>query len=218
VPELLPAWPVLIAFLGASLVLALVPGPGVAYIVARSIGESREAGLVSVAGVAAGNLGNAVGASLGLAAILAASSTAFLALKYAGAAYLVWLGVQALRRHDVASVAESDVRTPRPRRVFRDGFLVALLNPKTTLFFGSFLPQFMTADSASAAHSILLGTMFVTIAAITDTAYALTANAVAPMLRRRNGVRAGGRWLGGGTLVGLGLYTACGDSRAPRTG
>lgn len=218
VADLLPAWPVLIAFLGVSLVLAVAPGPGVAYIVARSVTAGRRTGLVSVAGVAAGNLGNAVAASLGLAAILAVSSTAFLALKYAGAAYLLWLGLRTLRRDNVVSVPESGMRRTRARRVFRDGFLVALLNPKTMLFFGSFLPQFMAADAASPAQGILLGALFVAVAAVTDTAYALAAAAVAPLLRGRTGLRGAGRRLSGGALVGLGLYAACGDSHAPRTG
>jgi threonine/homoserine/homoserine lactone efflux protein len=218
VADLLPAWPVLIAFLGVSLILAVVPGPGVAYIVARSVTAGRRTGLVSVAGVAAGNLGNAVAASLGLAAILAVSSTAFLALKYAGAAYLVWLGLRALRRDVVASVPESGMHRIRPRHVLRDGFLVALLNPKTMLFFGSFLPQFMAADAASPAQGILLGALFVAVAAVTDTAYALAAAAVAPLLRGRPGLQGAGRRLRGGALVGLGLYTACSDSHAPQTG
>jgi threonine/homoserine/homoserine lactone efflux protein len=103
--DFLPAWPLLSAFLIASFILAITPGPGVFYIVTRSLLQGRRFGLASVAGVALGNFGNAVGASLGLAALFAVSSLAFLVVKYAGALYLVYLGVQALR-------------APYPARVF----------------------------------------------------------------------------------------------------
>src|SRR5437868_8654587 len=98
--DLLPPFPLLGAFLVASFVLAVTPGPGVFYIVARSVTQGRLSGLASVAGVALGNLGNAVGASLGLAALFAVSSLAFTVVKYLGALYLVWLGVQALRKRN----------------------------------------------------------------------------------------------------------------------
>ena len=110
--ELMPAAPLLAGFLLASFVLAITPGPGVMYIVARSLAEGRAAGLASVAGVALGNLGNAIGASLGLAALFAVSSIAFTLVKYAGAAYLIYLGVRALR----ASTQAFSVIEPAPRR------------------------------------------------------------------------------------------------------
>jgi len=102
----LPAWPVLAAFALASLVLAATPGPGVLYIVTRTLAQGRRAGLASLAGVALGNLGNAMAASLGLAAVLAVSSLAFGVVKWAGAAYLVWLGIKALRAADASPAAE----------------------------------------------------------------------------------------------------------------
>ncbi len=129
----LPGWPLLSAFLVASFVLAITPGPGVFYIVTRSLAQGPRHGLASVAGVALGNLGNAIGASIGLAALFAVSSLAFTAVKYAGALYLLYLGIQALR----TAGANSEPRLAAPaglRRVFRHGFVVALLNPKTTIF------------------------------------------------------------------------------------
>src|SRR5262245_50498108 len=125
--ELLPSWPMLSVFLLATLVLAVTPGPGVFYIVTRSIAQGRSAGLASVAGVALGNLGNAIGASIGLAALFAVSSLAFTVVKYAGAAYLVYLGIQALRAPAVNAPTDS-MQPVELRRIFRDGFLVALLN------------------------------------------------------------------------------------------
>jgi threonine/homoserine/homoserine lactone efflux protein len=213
VSDLLPSWPLLSAFLVASFILAVTPGPGVFYIVTRSLLQGRRAGLASVAGVALGNLGNAVGASIGLAALFAVSSLAFTVVKYAGALYLVHLGIQALRAPGEAAVAAA--APARPATVFRDGFVVALLNPKTAVFFAAFLPQFMRPD-APLAQSLMLGALFVVMAAITDTAYAAAAGAIAPLLTRARGVRATGRYLADGTFIGLGVFTALAGARGTK--
>lgn len=207
--DILPAGPMLAAFLAASLVLAVTPGPGVFYIFTRSLAQGRTAGLASVAGVALGNLGNALGASLGLAALFAVSSTAFMVARYAGGAYLVWLGIKTLRDAGRAPFRSGYVKCTAPWRVFRDGFVIALLNPKTALFFAAFLPQFMSSGGARPmAQSAALGALFVATAAITDTVYALTAGAVAPALDRARGGRAIGNRLAGGIYIGLGCLTA----------
>src|SRR5262249_26155830 len=177
------------AFLIASFILAVTPGPGVLYIVTRSLMQGRRSGLASVAGVALGNLGNALGAAIGLAALFGMSSLAFTLVKYVGAAYLVWLGVQTLQAKPAQPQAIARARE-RLGRFFRDGLLVALLNPKTALFFAAFLPQFMSPGGPLLVQSMLLGSIFVAIAAVTDTAYALAAGAVAPALKRARGVRA----------------------------
>ena len=210
--SLFPPWPLFSAFVLASLVLAVTPGPGVFYIVTRSIVQGRRAGLVSVAGVALGNLGNALAASVGLAALFAVSSLAFTIVKYAGAIYLVYLGVQMLR------TPHAEPSAPAPAvaalgRIFRDGFVVALLNPKTTLFFAAFLPQFLSPAVSPVSQSMALGALFVAIAALTDSAYALAAGAVAPALARVDGVRRVGRRLGGSAFIGLGVFTALAGSR-----
>lgn len=209
--ELFPPWPLFSAFLFASFVLAVTPGPAVFYIVTRSLVQGRRSGLVSVVAVALGNLGNALAASGGLAVLFAVSSLAFSVVKYAGALYLVYLGLQMLR----ASSAESPVDVPVApmHRVFREGFVVALLNPKTTIFFAAFLPQFLSPDLPPMPQSLVLGTLFVAIAALTDIAYVLAAGAVAPSLRG-SGARRLGRWLGGGVFIGLGVFTALAESRA----
>jgi threonine/homoserine/homoserine lactone efflux protein len=207
--DALPPAPWLGAFVAASVVLAVTPGPGVIYIVARSLSQGRRSGLASVAGVAVGNFGNALGASLGLAALFVVSSVAFTVVKWAGAAYLVWLGIQALRTH-----GELQAEAPAPQapgRVFRDGVLVSLLNPKTTLFFAAFLPQFVSPAGSLVAQTVLLGALFVAIAALSDTAYALLAGAVA--LRLAGRVPRWGRWLTGGAYIGLGLLTALAEQR-----
>ncbi|MEW5786933.1 MAG: LysE family translocator [Pseudomonadota bacterium] len=203
-----PPWPLLSAFLLASLVLAASPGPGVMYIVARSLAQGRRVGLVSVAGVALGNLGNALAAALGLAAIFAVSPLAFLMLKYAGAVYLIHLGVKLLRRPRQGAL--QPVAEPAAR-VFRAGLFVALLNPKTTLFFTAFLPQFLEPGADPWGQSLALGGLFVALAALTDSAYALAAGWVAPRLRH-GPVVGWGRGLGGGVCIGLGAFAALSGS------
>jgi threonine/homoserine/homoserine lactone efflux protein len=165
-----------------------------------------------VAGVALGNLGNALGAAIGLAALFAISSLAFLIVKYAGAAYLIYLGVKTIRdRSSVATAQNEPMRSLA--RIFRDGFFVALLNPKTAVFFAAFLPQFMNASSPPMSQSILLGAIFVAIAAFTDTVYALAAGAIAPVLTRNRRVGAAGKYFSGSAFIGLGLLTALSGSR-----
>jgi threonine/homoserine/homoserine lactone efflux protein len=211
--DLLPPWPLFSAFLVASFVLAVTPGPAVLYIVTRSLVQGRSSGLVSLAAVALGNLGNALAASVGLAALFAVSSLAFSVVKYAGAAYLVYLGVQMLR----SSSTERPTAIPAAplRRVFREGFVVALLNPKTTVFLAAFLPQFLSPNAPPMFQSLVLGSLFVAIAAVTDSVYVLAAGAVAPVLRR-SGVRRIGQRLGGGVFIGLGVYAALAGSRSAK--
>jgi threonine/homoserine/homoserine lactone efflux protein len=211
-PELLPSWPLLAAFCVASVVLAVTPGPAVIYIITRTLAQGRRAGIASVAGVALGNLGNALGAAIGLAALFAVSSLAFTVVKYAGAAYLVYLGIKALRSHEPGSAAP--LAPAGGRTAFRDGFFVALLNPKTAIFFAAFLPQFMSPEASAIGQSVLLGATFVLIAGVTDTAYVLFASALAPLFARSRRVGAAGRYLTASAFVGLGVFTAFTGQRA----
>lgn len=207
--EILPPWPLLAAFLVASFILAVTPGPGVLYIVTRSVSQGRAAGVASIGGVALGNYLNAVCAAVGLAALLTVSSAAFLIVKYAGALYLVYLGIKAIRSRTVFDMRGSAERASL-LPVFRDGFIVALLNPKTALFFAAFLPQFMTPGSAPLLQSAALGTLFVAIAAVTDTVYVVAAGDIAGRISW--GQRTGriGRFAVGGTFIGLGVLAAVG--------
>jgi threonine/homoserine/homoserine lactone efflux protein len=207
----MPASSTLLAFGAASLVLAVTPGPGVFYVLTRTLAQGRTAGLASVAGVALGNLGNAAGASLGLATLLAISSLAFTVVKIAGAGYLVWLGIQALRAGDAAATGLRVEGQPCYRRIFRDGFVVALLNPKTALFFAAFLPQFVDPAGSAIVQSLGYGAAFVAIAASTDAGYALAAGAAAPRLVRAG--RGGARFAVAGAYFGLAAYTLALGSR-----
>ena len=204
--------PLFLAFLVASLVLAATPGPGVVYVVTRTLTQGRRAGLASVAGVALGNLGNALGAALGLAALFAVSSWAFDLVRYAGAAYLVWLGLRSLRAPAVDATVAPVVPTP-VARILRDGFMVALLNPKTSLFFAAFLPQFIDPAQSAALQSVWLGVVFVAIAACTDMVYVATAGWVAPTLGRQAIAAQLGRWFAAAIYIGLGVFTALSGSR-----
>ncbi|NML44290.1 LysE family translocator [Ramlibacter sp. G-1-2-2] len=206
---MLPATPLLLAFVGASLVLALTPGPAVVYILARTLAQGRSSGLASVVGVALGNLVLAIGAAVGLAALFAVSAAAFTVVKWAGACYLVYLGVRLWRAPAAAAEGAAPVAQPL-KRIFRDGFVVAVLNPKTTLFFAAFLPQFMDAHSSPLVQTLSLGALFVGIAACTDLSYVLTASLVAPRLKRVPRGAVWGNRLAGTSFIGLGLLTAFG--------
>jgi len=227
-----------LAFLLASLLLAIAPGPGVMYLLTRTVSLGRAAGLASVGGVAIGNLANAALASLGLAALMAASAAAFTVVKFVGAAYLVFLAVQTLRAKPdarstpVASSAQSapvapgalsgrgatsGARVDAPTaRIFRDGFLVALLNPKTALFFAALLPQFIVPGVAPLPQTLFLGLVFVAVAVCTDTMYVCAAAAFAEQLKRHARFRGVGRYLAAATFMGLAAYAAFANPRATR--
>lgn len=208
----LPEGPRLAAFAAASLALAVTPGPGVLYIVARSVTQGRLAALASVAGVAAGNWCNALGAAIGLAALFGLSSMAFTAVKTAGAVYLIYLGIRTLRGR--GSAARRGGPAPPPSgRVFRDGVVVAALNPKTALFFAAFLPQFMRPGANETLQAVVLGSLFVAIAALTDTLYALTASSASRVLGRSALARRAGRGLASGALLGLGIHALVAGQR-----
>jgi threonine/homoserine/homoserine lactone efflux protein len=209
---MLPETPLLLTFALASLVLALTPGPAVVYIVARTVAQGRACGLASVLGVALGNLGNAMGAALGLAALFAVSSAAFTVVKWAGGAYLVYLGLRMWFARPAATTSDGTAASRQPLgRVFRDGFVVALLNPKTSLFFAAFLPQFMDAQGSALAQTLALGGTFVAIAACTDLFYVLAASLVAPRLGQATRHAVWGNRLAGTSFIGLGVLTAMGS-------
>ena len=202
-------------FLVAGLILAITPGPGVVYLLTQTLGHGRKAGLASVGGIALGNLGNATAASVGLAAIFAASSAAFFVVKIAGAAYLIFLGIKTLRTRSAGEAAAPVSRTS-PGRLFRDGLVVAFLNPKTALFFAALLPQFINPSASPLWQSLLLGCVFVAIALCTDTIYVLTASAVASTMRRRSTWRPYGRYISAASFIGLGIYAAFASPRSAK--
>jgi threonine/homoserine/homoserine lactone efflux protein len=194
-------------FMLASLALAVVPGPAVLYIVAQSVDQGRFAGLVSAFGIGVGGLVHVVAATIGLSSLLASSATAFTIVKYAGAAYLIVLGVRRLITRE--RMEEEVQHAPRSRRrLFVDGVVVNVLNPKTALFFLAFLPQFVDPDAGFATLQILLlGLLFVAIALCSDSLWALAAGTLGSWLRRSRWYLGVKRWVTGTVFVGLGLST-----------
>lgn len=195
-------------FCAASLALAVVPGPAVLYIVAQSVDQGRLAGLVSALGIGVGGLVHVAAATVGLSSLLASSASAFAIVKYAGAGYLVVLGIiRLLTREDPAAIS---ARPPRPhRRLFLDGVVVNALNPKTALFFIAFLPQFVEPNGAASWLQIFaLGLIFVVIALSSDSLWALTAGTLGGWLKRSRAYLALRRWVTGTVFVVLGLSAA----------
>jgi threonine/homoserine/homoserine lactone efflux protein len=195
-------------FAAAAVALLVVPGPAVLYVVTRSIEQGRTAGLVSVLGIQVGGLVHVAAAALGLSALLVQSALAFSIVKYAGAAYLVYLGLRRLmsgERLDVGARA-----APKPLgRLFRQGIVVNVLNPKTALFFFAFLPQFVDPDGSPVGLQIgFLGLLFIAIALISDGTYAVAAGAAADRLRGSPRFLRAERWVSGSVFVGLGAATA----------
>jgi threonine/homoserine/homoserine lactone efflux protein len=194
-------------FVLAALALAVVPGPAVLYIVAQSVDQGRLAGLVSALGIGTGGLVHVAAATVGLSSLLASSATAFTIVKYAGAAYLILLGIRRLLTRE--EVGEEAHQPPRAnRQIFRNGVVVNVLNPKTALFFLAFLPQFVDPDASAATLQILLlGLIFVVIAFCSDSMWALAAGTLGSWLRRSRWYLGVKRWMTGTVFVGLGLST-----------
>jgi threonine/homoserine/homoserine lactone efflux protein len=196
-------------FVSAALVLLLIPGPAVLYIVGRSIEQGRRAGLVSLLGIHVATLIHVVAAALGLSAVLASSALAFGVVKYAGAAYLIWLGLRKI----FGGIGASGVDVASPghgsARLFRDGFVVNLLNPKTALFFLAFLPQFVEVGCGHVATQIaFLGLLFTLLGLATDGCYALAAGTAGDWLKRSRGWLRFERYVSGALFIGLGLTAA----------
>jgi threonine/homoserine/homoserine lactone efflux protein len=204
----LPDSSTLLVFGAAALALIVVPGPAVLYIVAQSIDRGRLAGFVSALGVAVGGLVHVTAAAIGLSSLLVSSATAFNVVKYAGAGYLIGLGLWTIvRRPD-----EPAVEIPKERKLSRrfwQGVVVNVLNPKTALFFFAFLPQFVDPEKGSAALQIgVLGLLFVSLAVASDSMWALAAGTASERLRGNRRFLGIQRYVSGSVFCGLGALTA----------
>jgi threonine/homoserine/homoserine lactone efflux protein len=204
-------------FTVAAITLLVIPGPSVLYIVTRSVDQGRAAGLASVGGIHVGTLVHVAAAALGLSALLVSSATAYNAVRWLGAAYLVWLGVRCLLARDESPGSAKNPHTSRLglRRVFAQGVVVNVLNPKTALFFFAFLPQFVDVTRGSVRLQVVVfGVAFVLLGLVSDGTYALLASTGAGWLRRRPRVAKASRVVSGGVLISLGLTTALAGSRS----
>ncbi|MFI6918785.1 LysE family translocator [Nonomuraea spiralis] len=180
-------------FCAATLTLLIVPGPAVLYIVTRSVAQGRSAGFISVLGVHVGSLVHIAAAALGISALIAASATAFTVVKYVGVAYLLWLGLRKLIRRGGGEAEEVvELQVQSRRRLFWEGFVVNVLNPKTAVFFLAFLPQFTDPAAGPVGPQILvLGVAWLVLGMASDGTYALLSSALAGRLRRSVRVRRG---------------------------
>ena len=191
-------------FIPAALVLLAIPGPAVLYIIATSVEGGRRHGLLSVAGVHIGSLIHVVAAAAGLSALIVSSAIAFSTVKYVGAAYLVYVGIRKLLERD--EPVEAAARPPRSgRRVFSQGIVVNVLNPKTALFFLAFLPQFVDRDRTVWTQIAVLGLVWIALGLLSDGAYAIAGGTIGRFIRRR---RKAVRYASGGIFVGLGAVAA----------
>src|SRR5262245_11205446 len=200
---------VLILFIFSALVLLFTPGPAVLFIVTRTLQQGRSAGLSSVLGLCCGGLVHVAAAVFGLSALLAASATAFTIVKFLGAAYLIFLGIKTLFSSDHSP---NQVATPSrsSRQLFIDGFIVNVFNPKTAIFFLAFLPQFVYPVESGSVRTQLavLGFIFLSLALITDSLYAIMASSFRSWLVRKPRVLRYQRYFSASVYFGLGLATA----------
>ena len=209
----MPDWSTLSLFLAAAVVLVLMPGPNSLYIVARSIQQGRRAGIVSSLGVQVGTLFHIAAAAFGVSALLLTSALAFNIVKCLGALYLLYLGVKTLLRKEAAA-GPGEVQESRLSRIFYQGVWVQLLNPKTALFFFSFLPQFIVVGrGAVAAQFLFFGSLLVVLGFCSDLMYALLAGSVRELVSANARFRRAQRYFAGSVYIGLGLVTALTGSK-----
>ena len=196
-------------FAAAALAFLAIPGPSVFYIVTRSLAQGRRAGVTSMVGVQAGGLVHVVAAAFGVSALIASSAEAFTVVKYAGAAYLVLLGVRKLLAGDAEEADLEPAGPSSPKHLFWHGVIVNVLNPKTALFFLAFLPQFVDPSAGPVAPQMLvLGALLVGLGVLSDGSYALLAAGAGRRLRSAAATRRLLERVSGGVFVGLGVVAA----------
>jgi threonine/homoserine/homoserine lactone efflux protein len=204
-----------VLFAGTSILILVAPGPSVLYVITRSVSQGRRAGAVSVLGVGLGNFSHAIAAAIGVSAIVASSAIAFSVVKYAGAAYLIYLGIRALTGRGEAMLSSPD-RERTDRRLFWEGFVVDFLNPKVALFYLAFLPQFVDPAGAVAPQMLLLGAVFTSLGLISDGTYAVAAGTLGRRLRNAR-FESRLRRASGAVFVGLGISAALAEGRTGRS-
>jgi len=201
----------MLLFALATFLLTVTPGPGVLYVTARSVSQGRRAGFASMFGIEAGEVAWIIAAATGVAAVLSASTQALDVLRFGGAGYLVYLGIQRWREVERPATPEP----ARLSRVFIQGVVTQLVNPKVAVFFVAFLPQFLNPSEPIAPQVAFLGAVYVGVAVAVDTSYVLAASAVsARFMRSATAQRRSGR-IAAGTYVALGLAAAASGIKRP---
>lgn len=192
-------------FFAAAFVLAIVPGPGMLYVLARTVRGGRREGLLSTLGTTLAGMIHTLAAALGISAVLAASAVAFSVVKWAGALYLIYLGLRTLLER---SQAEDQPPNPVSQGALRQGVLTEVLNPKTALFFLAFIPQFIDPSGNAFAQFVLLGFITTLLTSGADLLVVFAAEPLSRLLRRNQRLQSVQRLVSGGTLAGLGVYVA----------
>jgi threonine/homoserine/homoserine lactone efflux protein len=206
-----PATTTVLLFGLATLILTASPGPGVLYVSARSLAQGRRAGVASMLGIESGEVVWIIAAATGVAALLATSSSALGFMRFAGAAYLIYLGVQRWRHAEEFQAPKS----ARLGRIFAQGFVTQLLNPKVAVFFVAFLPQFLDASRPVAPQVAVLGAVYIAIAIAVDACYVLMAAAISQrFMQSRIAQRRAGR-AAAATYVVLGIAAAASGVKRP---
>jgi threonine/homoserine/homoserine lactone efflux protein len=196
----------LFAFVGATVVLLLIPGPAVVYILNRTLADGRSTGLTAVAGLEVGDMVQATLAAVGLSAVIATSQALFESIKWLGIAYLLWSGVRTFLT--VPTALKEDTSHVDKALVFRQGIVVNALNPKTALFFLSIFPQFVDTEAAGAkTQSLVLAVVFVVLATVFNSSYVLLASRLRERLLRGKAVYVMRRWVSGALFIGLGALS-----------
>ncbi|VAW07597.1 hypothetical protein MNBD_ACTINO01-795 [hydrothermal vent metagenome] len=197
----------------ASLVLVVIPGPAVIYILTRSVSQGRDAGLVSAIGVNLGSTVHVFAAVAGLTVLLASSTAAYTAVKWAGVVYLAWIGIRTLMSGDEV-FSEPAVEPASLKRIFIQGVLVNMLNPKVAIFFLAFLPQFVDPNAPNAAtQTLILGLTLVTIGLISDSVYAVIGGSIGDLFRKRPGAARVSRITAGSVYLALAGIAAVAGTR-----
>ena len=215
--DLLPPWPQFGVFLGAVIILGVAPGPGIFYILATSIAQGTRSGFIAALGIAAGTFVHVLLAVFGLTLVIASSLVVFQFVKYAGAAYLIVLGVYLLIRRRMRREAHPGQSPRETRRVFMQAVMVNVLNPKVGIFFLAFFPQFVDpARGDPAMQVLLLGLILIGLVLVTDTLFALAAGAVTQYFKGRARPYRWPQAVGGLTYITLGIFSATIDPSTRR--
>ena len=213
----MPSPSILALYAVTAVIVLLVPGPAVLYVVSQSLRQGRRAGIASVLGIHAGTLVQVVVAVLGGSYLLLSSALTYSLVKYLGAAYLVYLGVRKLLGWDEPRSLDGGVHSKSLPRLFYQGVLVNVLNPKLALFFFAFLPQFVDPSRGAVPMQVAtFGVVFVLLGLCTDASYALVAGTVGPWLRNHARILRGERYVVGTTFIGLGIAAAFSGHRRTR--
>lgn len=213
----MPTIQTLLAFSLAAMLLVVVPGPNLVYIITRGIDQGRRAAIISAFGVETAMLFHIGAAVLGLSALVASSELVFNLVKYAGAAYLIWMGISNVRARPTDLQVPEAKRAASMRRMFLQGVIINVLNPKVGLFFLAFLPQFVDAGRGDSTGQILiLGGIFLTIATISDLLYALASGWIGTWLETRAAVARQRERFSGVVYILLGVVAALSGSSSAK--